>query len=112
MLLHKAVKEEASWDTDFYMIVCQVMVNVVVVVALVGGGCGGSGVDNYSGSDTGRERGGDGRVVFEEAYFIYLFFFFGLRTDIFLFQITSHVLAYTNSCLNPLLYAKMSTNFR
>ena len=40
MLLHKAVKEEASWDTDFYMIVCQVMVNVVVVVALVGGGRG------------------------------------------------------------------------
>jgi len=28
------------------------------------------------------------------------------------FQITAHVLAYTNSCLNPLLYAKMSNNFR
>ena len=27
-------------------------------------------------------------------------------------QILSHVLAYTNSCLNPLLYAKMSRNFR
>ena len=27
-------------------------------------------------------------------------------------QITAHVLAYTNSCLNPLLYAKMSNNFR
>jgi len=27
-------------------------------------------------------------------------------------QIMSHVLAYTNSCLNPLLYAKMSRNFR
>ena len=29
-----------------------------------------------------------------------------------LVQITAHVLAYTNSCLNPLLYAKMSNNFR
>merc|ERR1719323_2217654 len=27
-------------------------------------------------------------------------------------QIMSHVLAYANSCLNPLLYAKMSRNFR
>jgi len=27
-------------------------------------------------------------------------------------QIVSQVLAYTNSCLNPLLYAKMSRNFR
>ena len=27
-------------------------------------------------------------------------------------QICSHVAAYTNSCLNPILYAKMSRNFR
>ena len=31
---------------------------------------------------------------------------------IYLLQICSHVLAYTNSCLNPILYAKMSRNFR
>jgi len=49
VLLHKAVKERDDWDSDFYMIVI---------------------------------------------------------------QIVSHVLAYTNSCLNPLLYAKMSRNFR
>ena len=35
-----------------------------------------------------------------------------LYTFIFLLQICSHVLAYTNSCLNPILYAKMSRNFR
>ena len=34
------------------------------------------------------------------------------NTFIFLLQICSHVLAYTNSCLNPILYAKMSRNFR
>lgn len=27
-------------------------------------------------------------------------------------QITSHVLAYTNSCINPILYAFLSDNFR
>jgi len=32
--------------------------------------------------------------------------------QLIVFQITAHVLAYTNSCLNPLLYAKMSNNFR
>ena len=35
-----------------------------------------------------------------------------LNTLIFILQICSHVLAYTNSCLNPILYAKMSRNFR
>ena len=36
MLLHKAVKEEADWDTDFYMIVVQVKLVVEVVLVLVG----------------------------------------------------------------------------
>ncbi|KFB38427.1 AGAP003658-PB-like protein [Anopheles sinensis] len=29
-----------------------------------------------------------------------------------IFQIVSHVLAYTNSCINPVLYAFLSDNFR
>ncbi|KAG8174922.1 hypothetical protein JTE90_020201 [Oedothorax gibbosus] len=37
---------------------------------------------------------------------------YGLSRTSILIQITSHVLAYMNSCLNPILYAFLSDNFR
>ncbi|XP_013790687.1 allatostatin-A receptor-like [Limulus polyphemus] len=35
-----------------------------------------------------------------------------LRPGRVVFQVTSHILAYTNSCVNPILYAFLSDNFR
>uniref|UniRef100_A0A182KBS8 G-protein coupled receptors family 1 profile domain-containing protein n=1 Tax=Anopheles christyi TaxID=43041 RepID=A0A182KBS8_9DIPT len=37
---------------------------------------------------------------------------YGLTHASIIFQIVSHVLAYTNSCINPVLYAFLSDNFR
>lgn len=37
---------------------------------------------------------------------------FPLTTATIMLQITSHILAYTNSCVNPILYAFLSDHFR